>query len=53
MCKLCDEGQPRNHFGSRRNFLKGCAAGASIIGSFQKARRRIRIASKLCEVIGR
>src|SRR6266478_8136417 len=26
MCKLCDEGQPRNHFGSRRNFLKGVAA---------------------------
>jgi hypothetical protein len=26
MCKLCDEGQPRNYFGSRRNFLKGVAA---------------------------
>jgi 5-methylthioadenosine/S-adenosylhomocysteine deaminase len=27
MCKLCDEGEPRNHLGSRRNFLKGAAAG--------------------------
>ena len=26
MCKLCDEGVPRNHFGSRRNFLKGALA---------------------------
>ena len=26
MCILCDERQPRNHFGSRRNFLKGVAA---------------------------
>jgi 5-methylthioadenosine/S-adenosylhomocysteine deaminase len=26
MCKLCDAGQPHNHFGSRRNFLKGAAA---------------------------
>src|SRR5215470_5476528 len=26
MCKLCDEGKLRNHFGSRRNFLKGAAA---------------------------
>ena len=26
MCKLCDEGRLRNHFGSRRNFLKGVAA---------------------------
>ena len=23
MCKLCDQGSCRNHFGSRRNFLKG------------------------------
>ena len=28
MCILCDEGQPRDHFGSRRNFLKGVAATA-------------------------
>jgi 5-methylthioadenosine/S-adenosylhomocysteine deaminase len=27
MCKLCDWGQPQNHLGSRRNFLKGAAAG--------------------------
>ena len=26
MCKLCDEGKPQNHFGSRRNFLKGAMA---------------------------
>ena len=26
MCKLCDAGQPHNHFGSRRNFLKGAVA---------------------------
>src|SRR5580700_12064850 len=26
MCKLCDEGRLQNHFGSRRNFLKGAVA---------------------------
>ena len=26
MCKLCDEGRPQNHFGSRRKFLTGAAA---------------------------
>jgi 5-methylthioadenosine/S-adenosylhomocysteine deaminase len=26
MCKLCDEGVPQNHFGSRRHFLKGAVA---------------------------
>jgi cytosine/adenosine deaminase-related metal-dependent hydrolase len=26
MCKLCDARQPQNHFGSRRNFLKGAVA---------------------------
>src|SRR5579862_5398502 len=26
MCKLCDEGRPQNHFGSRRKFLKAAAA---------------------------
>src|SRR5215469_15509030 len=26
MCKLCDEGRPHSHLGSRRNFLKGAAA---------------------------
>ena len=26
MCKLCDQGMLKNHFGSRRNFLKGAAA---------------------------
>jgi cytosine/adenosine deaminase-related metal-dependent hydrolase len=26
MCKLCEAGLPQNHFGSRRNFLKGLAA---------------------------
>jgi 5-methylthioadenosine/S-adenosylhomocysteine deaminase len=33
MCKLCDNGQPRSHFGSRRNFLKGAAAaGVAVAG---------------------
>src|SRR5271165_1296356 len=33
MCKLCDEGKPQNHFGSRRNFLKGAAAtGVAAMG---------------------
>ncbi len=26
MCKLCDEGRPQDHFGSRRKFLKAAAA---------------------------
>jgi 5-methylthioadenosine/S-adenosylhomocysteine deaminase len=26
MCILCDRGKPHDHFGSRRNFLKGAAA---------------------------
>jgi 5-methylthioadenosine/S-adenosylhomocysteine deaminase len=26
MCILCNTGRPQNHFGSRRNFLKGAAA---------------------------
>jgi 5-methylthioadenosine/S-adenosylhomocysteine deaminase len=26
MCILCAQGKPQNHFGSRRNFLKGAAA---------------------------
>ena len=26
MCRLCDAGQPQNHFDSRRDFLKGAAA---------------------------
>ena len=30
MCKLCDEGKPQNHFGSRRNFLKGAAATTGV-----------------------
>src|SRR5271169_471308 len=33
MCKLCDEGKPQAHFGSRRNFLKGAvAAGVAAAG---------------------
>src|ERR1700738_4962798 len=35
MCKLCDEGRLQNHFGSRRNFLRGAlgpgAAAAVLI----------------------
>jgi cytosine/adenosine deaminase-related metal-dependent hydrolase len=26
MCRLCDEGKPQNHFGSRRDFLKAATA---------------------------
>ena len=26
MCKLCDEGKPQDHSGSRRNFMKVAAA---------------------------
>ncbi len=26
MCRLCDEGKPQNHFGSRRNFFRTAAA---------------------------
>jgi 5-methylthioadenosine/S-adenosylhomocysteine deaminase len=39
MCKLCDEGVLQNHFGSRRNFLKGAlatgvaAAGLNLFGA--------------------
>lgn len=32
MCKLCDEGKPQNHFGSRRNFLKSMAAAGVAAG---------------------
>src|SRR5713101_4444203 len=33
MCKLCDQGNPQNHFASRRDFLKGTAAiGATTAG---------------------
>ena len=33
MCILCKQGQPQNHFGSRRTFLKGAAAtGATVAG---------------------
>src|SRR5690348_11244296 len=37
MCKLCDEGRPHKHFGSRRSFLKGAAAaglGATSLNLF-------------------
>ena len=32
MCTLCDHGKPQNHFSSRRNFLKGAAAGLAAAG---------------------
>jgi 5-methylthioadenosine/S-adenosylhomocysteine deaminase len=33
MCRLCDEGKPQNHLGSRRNFLQGAAAtGVAVAG---------------------
>jgi 5-methylthioadenosine/S-adenosylhomocysteine deaminase len=33
MCKLCDEGKPQNHLGSRRHFLKSAmAAGVAAAG---------------------
>src|SRR5215471_20723370 len=33
MCKLCDNGRPQNHFGSRRNFLKSAAAAGAFAAS--------------------
>jgi len=34
VCKLCDEGKPQNHYGSRRDFLKAVAAtGVAAAGS--------------------
>ena len=30
MCKLCDEGRPQNHTGSRRQFLKAAAATTGV-----------------------
>jgi cytosine/adenosine deaminase-related metal-dependent hydrolase len=35
MCRLCDEGKPQNHFGSRRNFLKGVAATGLAAGGLK------------------
>jgi len=32
MCILCNQGMLRNHFGSRRNFLKGAAATGVVAG---------------------
>jgi cytosine/adenosine deaminase-related metal-dependent hydrolase len=33
MCKLCEAGWRQNHFGSRRNFLKGAAAAGAVAAS--------------------
>jgi 5-methylthioadenosine/S-adenosylhomocysteine deaminase len=35
MCKLCEAGLPQNHFGSRRNFLKGVAATGLAAGGLK------------------
>ena len=35
MCKLCEAGLPQNHFGSRRNFLKGVAATGLATGGLK------------------
>jgi len=32
MCMLCAQGKPQNHFGTRRNFLKGAAATGAVAG---------------------
>ena len=41
MCNLCDQGNPRNHYASRRNFLKGAAAtGVAAAGLNLFAARR-------------
>ena len=34
MCRLCDEGRPQFHFGSRRNFLKTTAAAGAAASAF-------------------
>ena len=41
MCKLCDAGFRQNHFGSRRNFLKGAAATGSCRCRFSIYSRRV------------
>jgi 5-methylthioadenosine/S-adenosylhomocysteine deaminase len=33
MCRLCAEGKPQNHFGSRRNFLKAATAAGFAAGA--------------------
>lgn len=35
MCRLCDEGKPQNHFGSRRNFFKTAAATGVAATAFE------------------
>jgi hypothetical protein len=43
MCKLCDAGEPHNHFGSRRNFLKGAVGtGVAAAGLNLFAPRAVR-----------
>jgi 5-methylthioadenosine/S-adenosylhomocysteine deaminase len=34
MCRLCDEGKPQNHFGSRRNFFRTAAATGAAATAF-------------------
>ncbi len=40
MCKLCDAGFRQNHFGSRRNFLKGAAATGAVAAGLNLFRPR-------------
>ena len=40
MCKLCDAGFRQNHFGSRRNFLKGAAATGAVAAGLSLFRPR-------------
>ena len=40
MCKLCDAGFRQNHFGSRRNFLKGAVATGAVAAGLNLFRPR-------------
>jgi 5-methylthioadenosine/S-adenosylhomocysteine deaminase len=40
MCKLCEAGFRQNHFGSRRNFLKGAAATGAVAAGLSLFRPR-------------
>jgi cytosine/adenosine deaminase-related metal-dependent hydrolase len=44
MCKLCDAGFRQNHFGSRRNFLKGAAATGAVAAGLNLFKPRPAVA---------
>src|SRR6516164_4093252 len=57
MCKLCDEGVPQNHFGSRRNFLKaamatGVAAAGLNLFAARPAQADVLVEGKKIRAVG-